>query len=512
MKPTANFKSIVIEIIVLLYVLLFVYAAASKLLDFENFQVQLGQSPLISSFAGWLSWFVPLLELIIAALLLVHRTRLYGLYLSFLLMVFFTTYIFTILNYSASIPCSCGGILEKLDWKEHLWFNILFVILAVWGVFLQQKILNYRRTLLLLIVLGLSSIIIFILLYKISLKITQHHNTFIRNFPMASRKLSEIDLGYNSYYFAGVSEGKVYLGNSTAPLEILILENDGLNKKHFRISFDVTNLPFRAVQVRVDSPYFYAFDGTVSCLYTGKISDWKGHLKYKSNLFFDQVVSIDSSRFIFREQRAQGSIIGMLDLEKKGAISYTNSILQKQVDGIFDVDGQLLIDPNLKDLVYIYSYRNQFTAFDNDLNVLHRGQTIDTLSKAKIETVVVHSRGQRKLSKPALVVNNSAALYSNLLFVHSGILGRFEPQEMWAVASIVDIYRMSDRAYLTSIYVHDMEQKKMSSFRVEGNRLYAIAGQKLAIYELDALITSKYKYFKNIYRPVAGEDRKPVIE
>lgn len=493
MIRTVNLKAIVVEIIVLLYILLFVYAAVSKLLDFENFQVQLGQSPLISSFAGWVSWTVPLSEIVISGLLLVRRTRVYGLYLSFLLMVFFTTYIFTILNYSESVPCSCGGILERMDWKEHLWFNVIFVALAVLGLIFIQCDLKWRKKVLILIALTLISIISFVVLHKISRRITHYQNTFIRNFPMASRKMSEIDLGYNSYYFAGTSEGKVYLGNSTAPLEILVLENDALDKKRYRISLDETTLPFKAVQVRVNPPYFYAFDGTVSCIYTGRIADWKARLQFKGDLFVDQIVSLDSTRFIFREQNEKGSSIGMLDLKKNRAITYNPAILQKQVDGVFDVDGQLLLDKKTKEVVYIYAYRNQFTGIDTNLNVLYRGQTIDTISEANIKIATVQNRGQRKLSAPALVVTNSAASYGGLLFAHSGILGRFEPEEMWSVASIVDIYRLSDRSYITSIYVHDTDRKKMRSFVVEGNRLYAIAGTKLVLYELDNLITSKYK-------------------
>lgn len=496
MIRTVNLKAIVVEIIVLLYILLFVYAAVSKLLDFENFQVQLGQSPLISSFAGWLSWIVPLGELFIVGLLLVRRARVYGLYLSFLLMVFFTIYIFTILNYSESIPCSCGGILERMSWKEHLWFNILFVFLAVFGLFFIQDRMKFRKTTVLLVGLTLISVAAFMVLSQFSNRITKYNNTFIRNFPKASRKISEIDLGYNSYYFAGASDRTIYLGNSTAPLEIVGLTREGLQKSHFRISFDVTDLAFRAVQVRVKPPYFYAFDGTVSCLYTGSISDWKGKLQYKGGLFFDQMVAVDLNRFIFREQKAEGTILGMMDLNGSPLIIHNDSILQKQKDGIFDVDGQLLFDNSLLHLVYIYSYRNQYIGFGPDLAVHYRGRTIDTISKAQIKVSVLSHKRQQKLSEPALVVTHSAAVYGGLLFVHSGIMGRFEPEEMWRIASIVDVYDLKDRSYLTSIYVHDMDQKKMSSFIVEGDRLYAMAGTKIALYELDALITSKYSSHK----------------
>jgi len=496
MKLSATIKSIILDSICLLYVLLFVYAAVSKLLDFENFRVQLGQSPLISSFAGWLSLTVPLSELLIALLLLIHKTRMYGLYLSYFLMVLFTTYIFIILNYSASIPCSCGGVLEQMGWQEHLWFNVFFIALAVVGIILMQRKAKLLKTIFVLFVGAFVGVISLVVLYKVSHTITKHHNTFIRNFPMASRKISEMDLNYNSYYFAGAAADKVYLGNSTAPLEVLVLEKEGSRKERFRISFDSIDLPFRAVQVRIQPPYFYAYDGTVSCLYTGLIANWKCNLQFRGDLFFDQVIALDSTRFVFREQKANGSVLGMLDLKNKDVITYNRDILQKQIDGIFDVDGKLLLDANQQELVYIYSYRNQFTGADKDLKIRYRGTTIDTITQAQIKIASVKNRGQKKLAVPALVVNNSAAVYGSLLFVHSGISGRYEPEEMWKVASIVDVYSLEDRSYISSIYVHNMDRKKMSSFIVEGNRLYAMAGTKLAIYELDSLITSKYKQVK----------------
>jgi hypothetical protein len=131
MKLNAKIKSIIIESICLLYVLLFVYAALSKLIDFENFRVQLGQSPLLSAFAGWVSSLVLLSEFLISILLFVPKIRIIALYLAVGLMTMFTTYIIIILNYSSFIPCSCGGILEKLGWREHLIFNCVFILIGI---------------------------------------------------------------------------------------------------------------------------------------------------------------------------------------------------------------------------------------------------------------------------------------------------------------------------------------------------------------------------------------------
>lgn len=129
-------KEIIIEIISILLVFLFVYAAVSKLLDYEKFRVQVGQSPLLTAFGGWIAWMIPTIEILISVMLVIPRFRLAALYASFNLLIMFTAYIVAILNFSDYVPCSCGGILEKLGWTEHLIFNIGFVLLAFAGILL----------------------------------------------------------------------------------------------------------------------------------------------------------------------------------------------------------------------------------------------------------------------------------------------------------------------------------------------------------------------------------------
>ena len=139
----AKHKSIFIEIICFLFILLFVYAAVNKLMDVQKFTVQIGQSPLLTNIAGFTAWFIPIIEIVVALLLAWPKTRPIGLYGAFTLMVMFTAYIVAILSFSEHIPCSCGGVLEKLDWTEHLIFNIAFVILGAIGVLLQSLPKNY---------------------------------------------------------------------------------------------------------------------------------------------------------------------------------------------------------------------------------------------------------------------------------------------------------------------------------------------------------------------------------
>ena len=132
-------KKIAIEIICFLFILLFTYAAIMKLMDVQKFTVQIGQSPLLTDFAGVVAWAVPISELLIAGMLAITRLRLWGLYAAFGMMTLFTAYIIAILQFSEHVPCSCGGVLESMGWTEHLIFNIGFVILGLSGVILYSR-------------------------------------------------------------------------------------------------------------------------------------------------------------------------------------------------------------------------------------------------------------------------------------------------------------------------------------------------------------------------------------
>jgi uncharacterized membrane protein YphA (DoxX/SURF4 family) len=142
-KLSDKAKRVIVDLICYLYVLLFLYAATSKLLDYENSELQMSRSPIISDYAFFLVWFVPAIEILISILLIVPRTILLGLYLSAALMCAFTIYIIAILNFSKTIPCSCGGVLSSLTWSQHLIFNIVFIFLGFATILLKEKTLKY---------------------------------------------------------------------------------------------------------------------------------------------------------------------------------------------------------------------------------------------------------------------------------------------------------------------------------------------------------------------------------
>lgn len=127
------------KVISILFIVLFVYAATSKLIDFDHFKAQLIKSPYISNYANWISWGIPTIEYILAGQFAFNIYTLKAFYASFSLLVLFTIYIVLVLNFSDSIPCSCGGVLSSLGWNDHVIFNSVFIVLALLGIITTHK-------------------------------------------------------------------------------------------------------------------------------------------------------------------------------------------------------------------------------------------------------------------------------------------------------------------------------------------------------------------------------------
>lgn len=129
----------IVSISCFLLVFVFGYTGLVKLFDHEGTQEQMMQSPFINIFAKYLSWIIPVTELLIVGLLLLKRTLILGLYLSLLMMTIFTTYIYMMLNSPNYIPCSCGGIISLLTWRQHFWLNLLLLTISALSIIIATK-------------------------------------------------------------------------------------------------------------------------------------------------------------------------------------------------------------------------------------------------------------------------------------------------------------------------------------------------------------------------------------
>jgi len=123
-----------------LLILLWIYAASSKLMDFSMFKAQMHRQALFPFLKASLVYLLPPIEITAGVCLVFDSTRKTGLYLSFTMLAAFTIYIaMALMNMLGHIPCSCGGILRDMGWTAHLIFNIFFLLLTAFGIYIDHR-------------------------------------------------------------------------------------------------------------------------------------------------------------------------------------------------------------------------------------------------------------------------------------------------------------------------------------------------------------------------------------
>jgi hypothetical protein len=486
-KILSRHGRVIVQIISYLYIILFVYTAVSKLLEFHDFRTQLGQSPVFAAIAEPVSYGVIIAELMISILLAINRTRKIGLVFAFTMMIMFTTYIIIILNFATFIPCSCGGFIESLSWTEHLIFNLVFVLLAFVAIYLSVKpvrIIRFISAASALAALGAAAVVI---AYLWSDNQSGRNNAFIRKYiPHGLEKIGEYTLESNSYYLAGADDRNIYLGNYNAPLYIKVVDNSLSHEENIRVEIDNTDLPFKRVRIRVIPPYFFLGDGTVPVLFRGDTNVWKGKTFSYDDAYFLQYLPADSMNLIISTTSTQtrSNALGRLSrTEDSILLTLNTSILVKQVNGTFDTDGILLSNGDDR-VVFVYHYRNAYEIADLQLSYIHTGNTIDTISRVQIDVAYYEKENQHSIGGRSIMVNKAAACYGNFLFIHTDRLGKYEDKEVLRSAGILDVYDFTERKYLHSFYFYHQPREKIRDFLVNKDRIIALVGDRIWVYRI----------------------------
>lgn len=331
-------------------------------------------------------------------------------------------------------------------------------------------------------------------MYIYSERQMHHDNPFVRRYVTGSvERAGEMKLHNNSLYFVGTDNVKIYLGDSRAPLHIFEIDTLLKSEKHHIIQLEDDRFPFKRVVVRVVGKNFYVFDGTVPVIFKGSIDDWKARILMKdNNYYFTQAEVLEGNNIAFKnyDLRQKQTVIGKFDFNKGLSVSYAPGLLQKQIDGLFDVEGTMRYSPKSKRFIYLYSYRNQFSVTDQNLKLLYRGNTIDTNAIANIKVSHNKNTGIAQLASSTEVSNKIAVLSNNLLFVNSTVRGKYESKSMWETASIVDIYNIRDNTYLSSTYIYDTKKFRLRDMIVVNSNLFALVGNELHRYSLNGHLAS----------------------
>ncbi|MDY7396860.1 hypothetical protein UMM65_16560 [Aureibaculum sp. 2210JD6-5] len=328
---------------------------------------------------------------------------------------------------------------------------------------------------------------IVIVLFMASENNIQRNNAFIRRIPPhIVKQLKSIDLKFNSYYIAGMTDQTIYLGNSTAPLLITEISLRTYQLKTHQIVLDQMNLPFRSVRIEVKPPYFFVADGSIPILFRGYITDWQAKTLSKNTAYFSLWTVIDSTSFGIRALSStnQEQILGKLYKNHSYKVKFSTNLLKKQVDGYFDVDGQLLWNTNLQRLIYVYYYRNEYIVFNSELQLDFKGNTIDTIQSVSLKIADLKKTNQKKLLGNPIVVNKMVTTNDEFLFINSERLGRYEPKDLLKKASIIDVYNLKNANYVFSFYAFGEIGAKGKSIKANNDLFVMIIGNLLYIYKL----------------------------
>lgn len=138
-------KGNITAVLASLLIVLFLYTSVSKLLNMRDFRDSMTSQPI----APWLSYILgrtlPFVEILVAILLYINKTRLLGFIISLGMMVSFTIYIgLGLIHAFSRTPCSCGGVFTQMSWQNHFLFNLLFIVISLAGIILLTAEPHYK--------------------------------------------------------------------------------------------------------------------------------------------------------------------------------------------------------------------------------------------------------------------------------------------------------------------------------------------------------------------------------
>ena len=349
--------------------------------------------------------------------------------------------------------------------------------------------MNGKRTIYLFISFT-GSITIVLVLVALSRDMTRRPGSFLRQFPPhPALEAGVIGLEFSDYYLAGSTSRHAYLANYSAPLHLIVVDALTLDTSHVQLKIKgIEDQTFWSARVKVDSPYFYLFDGAVPRIYSGKVKDWQAKRLSNDNAYFLDFEPLSTSSFAIRAlgRPLRENILGKLSTNESHVLMKAD-ILKKQVDGIFCTDGTMHFDKHKRKLVYLYLYRNEYIVMDSNLVVLNLANTIDTTTHADIKVAMLNSTGEIKFATPQRVVNRSSFISDGLLFVNSLLTAKNENPKATDHSTVIDVYNLVESTYRFSFYVYDYQNKeRMNHFQVSGNRLYTMHDHHLQIWNLES--------------------------
>ena len=320
----------------------------------------------------------------------------------------------------------------------------------------------------------------------LSWQLNHRLNNFKRLFPPHIVHVSDVsDLKFNGYTIAGISSNTVYLANIRNPLYILIYTISRKDTQNVKIRLPEKQVLF-AGRLIVDSPFFYLSDQIKHSIFSGKIPSLQANKTISAQAFFVDLVPISNSSLVIRTISPQTKTYTLAkESIRQSAIQWGNGLLEKQSDGLFELDGILNYDKTTGSLIYVYHYKNKFICMDTLLHLIYKGKTIDTVEHAHITAAYLPAENAYYLASPPRIVNKKSYASNNQLFVLSALKANNENSRDFSNASVIDVYNLRNGIYKYSFYLYNYKGSHLNYFEVYENTLVAIFDHYLLTYKLN---------------------------
>lgn len=337
----------------------------------------------------------------------------------------------------------------------------------------------------------LFSMLVIAFLYLTTDQPIRYNQNFTRVFNSNFlQEKSVLNIKEDWYYIAGLTADYVFLGNKKNTLNVLTINSSLTDTLHINILAEKSdNIKLENSYLQVDSPFFYIKDGNTPFLYRGNLWQWNARPHLKHYPPFSQAVPISSNSLIIQTiVGTEGSelienTIGKIAIDSP-YIRLNSTLLERQIDGYYSTAGTLRYSKSLNYVIYTYLFRNLYIVLDTNLNLVYKGNTIDSVSHVKIKPIEI-DKSSFTLASPNALVNNNSQISEKWLFVHSNLMAKNETKKIFENASVIDVYDITNHQYKFSFYLNNYRQQKMTDFKINQDRLFAIYGNNIVRYNIN---------------------------
>lgn len=345
-----------------------------------------------------------------------------------------------------------------------------------------------KRRLITLSVLLATAVLVVIAIWQMSDKPNSKNNGFVRNYISEDIKPSKSFASYpNIKYISGLMGDTIYLSTLT-PGEIawIDLKSGELDKRAFLTDNALLKQIRTSNTVSVNREGIFLFDGNARLVIQVPLNGEDIKLHRVADLF-TRAVPLSPYSLALRKVKPgeRDQYLYRYDMTK-GIVMNESRITEPVDDGGLSTEGIMDYDMQTGLCSYVTRYANHIILTDTNMNVIHRGSTIDTTSQYTMKTRKVKEKNGYKITNdgPQKHINKAISMDGGILYVNSYMKADNETDAAFTNSNVIDLYDTSTLDYMGSYRLPIANRKRIRNFKVQNGKLYALYSDGLRVYNL----------------------------